>query len=119
MRSPGRFTACAAALATTAATIVISAGSPAAADGGGYWAWGCDDGRACIQLSGSRRGPGGAVWNVVGCGSHQINDYYDSATAHGNHFIVTYRDDRWDRVDAWTSRGLDPTNLATNIWVYC
>ncbi|MEU7046494.1 hypothetical protein AB0A77_36355 [Streptomyces varsoviensis] len=119
MRSLGRFTAWAAALATTASATVILAGSPAAADGGGYWAQHCDYGRACIELSGSRQGPGGGVWNVNGCGSHQINDYYDYAIAHGNHFIVTYRDDRWDRVEAWSSRTLDPTNLATNIWVYC
>ncbi|MGQ4434322.1 hypothetical protein [Streptomyces sp. SAS_260] len=119
MRSIGRFTAWATTLATAVGATIVIAGSPASADAGGYWAWQCDPGRACLHLSGGRAAPGGPYWNVNGCGPHQIGDYYDFAIARGNHFIVTYIDDRWDRVDAWTSRDLDPANLATNVWVFC
>ncbi|MCI3246512.1 MULTISPECIES: hypothetical protein [Streptomyces] len=119
MRSIGRFTAWAATLATTVGATIVLAGSPATADDGGYWSFTCEYGRACLFLSGGRTTPNGSVWNVNGCGSHQINDYFDFASAHGNHFIVTYLDNRWDRVDAWTDRLLDPSNLATNVWVFC
>jgi hypothetical protein len=119
MRSIGRFTAWATTLATTASAAIVLAGNPAAADGGGYWAQQCDYGRACIVLSGFRSGPGGPVWNVIGCGSHGINDHYDHAIAHGNDFQVTYRDNRWDRVNAWTNRPLDPANVVTEVWVAC
>jgi hypothetical protein len=119
MRSIGRITAGATALATTVGAVIVLAGSPATADAGGYWANQCDYGRACLHLSGRRSGPGGEYWNVNGCGFHQIGDYYDFAIARGNHFIVTYIDNRWDRVEAWTSRELDPANLATNVYVAC
>ncbi|MDQ0808300.1 hypothetical protein QFZ63_000014 [Streptomyces sp. B3I7] len=119
MRSIGRFTAWATTLATTASAAIVLAGSPASADDGGYWAWQCDYGRACLHLSGVRHAPGGGDWwNANGCGFHQIGDYYDRAVGHGNSFVV-YIDDRWDRVNAWTTRSLDPTNLATNVYVEC
>jgi hypothetical protein len=120
MRSIGRITAWAATLATAVGATVALTGSPAsAADGGGYWAEQCDYGRACLHLSGLRSGPGGPYWNLIGCGSHGINDYYDAAIAFGNRFTVTYRNDRWDEVEPWTGRGLDASNLVTNVYVYC
>ncbi|MFE2374020.1 hypothetical protein [Streptomyces sp. NPDC059398] len=119
MRSISRMTAWFTTLATAVGATVVLAGSPAAADGGGYWSNQCDYGRACITLSGGRSGPGGAIWNVIGCGFHEVNDYYGHAIAHGNTFVVYYRNNKWDRVVAWTDRGLDPTNVATNVWVSC
>ncbi|MGQ4434323.1 hypothetical protein [Streptomyces sp. SAS_260] len=100
------------------ATIVI-AGSPAAADGGGYWAKQCDYGRACLYLSGLRSGPGGPIWNIDGCGWHAVNDHYDAGLTHGNSMTVYYRDNRWDIVDAWTGRSLDPANVVTTVFVSC
>ncbi|MEU7046493.1 hypothetical protein AB0A77_36350 [Streptomyces varsoviensis] len=97
---------------------LAGSGTAQAAEGG-YWATQCDYGQACIKLSGLREGPGGAYWNMIGCGRHPIYDYYDAGIAHGNTFIVTYRDNRWDRVDAWSGRGLDPTNPVTEVFVIC
>ncbi|MFE4724290.1 hypothetical protein ACFRLW_49710 [Streptomyces sp. NPDC056728] len=120
MRSIGRFTVWVTTLATTVGAAIVLAGSPAtAADGGGYWAEQCDYGRACIHLSGLRSGPGGPWWNVIGCGSHGINDHYDFAQASGNDFQVTYRNNTYDRVNAWTFRELDPSNVVTELWVPC
>ncbi|WP_406134976.1 hypothetical protein [Streptomyces sp. NBC_01089] len=97
----------------------LAASGTAQAGEGGYWATQCDYGRACLHLSGLRQGPGGAYWNMIGCGRHPINDYYDAGLAHGNTFIVTYLDNRWDRVDAWTGRGLDASNLVTEVFIPC
>ena len=120
MRSIGRFATWAATLATTVGATIVLAGSPAtAADGGGYWAWGCEYGRVCVHLSGIRSTPSGSWYNLIGCGGHQIGDYYDEVVAYGNPANVHYIDDRWDRVNAWSNRPLDPTNLATNVWVLC
>ncbi|MFE7172573.1 hypothetical protein [Streptomyces sp. NPDC057616] len=106
----------AAALVSAVATAVVLAGSPASA-AGGFWATGCQDGRACIYLSHLR--VGGMWWNVDGCGDHPIQDYYRSATAHGNPFNVVYVNGTWDRVNPWTTRPLDPNNLVTQVIVLC
>jgi hypothetical protein len=119
MRSIGRFTAWSTTLATTVGATIVLAGSPATAVGGGYWGEVCDYGRACLHLSGLRSGPGGPYWNLDGCGEHPINDHYDYAIAQGNPMEVVYRDDRWDYVDAWTGRTLDPTNVVTEAIVLC
>ncbi|MFF4414238.1 hypothetical protein ACFYY8_17070 [Streptosporangium sp. NPDC001559] len=96
-----------------------SIASHAQAAAGGYWARGCDAGRACIELSGGRQGPGGPWWNVDGCGYHTINDHYRRGSAHGNGFDVIYADGRWDRVQPWSTRPLDPGNLVTSVNVLC
>jgi hypothetical protein len=103
------------------AGIGLAAGSSAQAapTAGGYWANSCEAGRACIKLSGGRSGGGGPYWNVDGCGYHTINDHYYYGFAHGNAFDVIYADARWDRVEPWTSRPLDPNNLVTGINVLC
>ncbi|ASY33362.1 MULTISPECIES: hypothetical protein [unclassified Streptomyces] len=106
------------ALATAVAATIVFAGSPASA-AGGYWAPSCDAGRACIRLSGGRQGPGGAVWNLDGCGYHTIKDHYDFGWAHGNAFDVKYADGRWDRVQPNSGRGLDGNNLVTGVEVLC
>jgi hypothetical protein len=118
MRPISRFTAWATTLATAVGATVILAGSPAAA-AGGYWSNSCDSGRACIKLSDGRSGPGGQIWNFDGCGYHTINDFYDYGYAHGNAFDVHYADRTWDRVQPWSSRGLDGGNRVTGVTVIC
>ncbi|MEE1844036.1 hypothetical protein ABZ776_31430 [Streptomyces sp. NPDC007076] len=119
MRPTSRITAWAATLATAAAATIALTGSPAAASGGGFWSTSCGDGRACIKLAPGHSNPAGPFWNIDGCGYHTINDYYGSGYAHGNAFDVHYADQRWDRVEAWTSRGLDPNNRVTGVTVLC
>ncbi|MFE2374021.1 hypothetical protein [Streptomyces sp. NPDC059398] len=118
MRSISRLTTWFTTLATAVGATVVLAGSPAAADGGGYWDTGCDYGHACIHLSGMRHLPN-SYWNVNGCGSHGINDYYDGGIASGNTFIVYYRDNTSDTVAAWSGRQLDPNNVITELYVLC
>ncbi|MER7210473.1 hypothetical protein [Streptosporangium sp. NPDC000239] len=105
--------------ALTTPALAAPAPHTQAAVGGGYWARGCDAGRACIELSGGRQGAGGSWWNVDGCGYHTINDHYRRGSAHGNGFDVIYADQRWDRVQPWSSRPLDPGNLVTGVNVLC
>ncbi|WP_406349252.1 hypothetical protein OHA44_36915 [Streptomyces sp. NBC_00144] len=119
MRPIDRIITWATTLATAAVATIVLTGSPAAADGGGYWANQCDYGRACIKLGRGHTTMNGPIWNVIGCGSHQINDYYGEAMAQGNSTEIYYIDNRWDDVAAWSSRPLDENNLATNIWVNC
>lgn len=81
-----------------------------------YWAWACDYGRACLWHN---LGMAHQAWNVEHCAYSDVHDYYDGAHANGNSFRVFYQDGRWDQVDKWTSRPLDPNNLATGVYVYC
>ncbi|MFD7531722.1 hypothetical protein ACFV8E_29635 [Streptomyces sp. NPDC059849] len=119
MRPISRLTTWATTLTVAAGAMVALAGSPAAADGGGYWSTSCNAGRACLKLSGGRSGVGGPYWNVVGCGYHTLKDHFEWATAYGNGFDVIYADQRWDRVQPYTPRGLDPNNLVTGVDVLC
>ncbi|MFE2933102.1 MULTISPECIES: hypothetical protein [unclassified Streptomyces] len=119
MRPISRFTAWATTLVTAVGATVVIAGSPAAAAGGGYWSISCDSPNACLRLSGGRQGPGGPFWNMIGCGVHGINDYYDRGYAHGWAFDVHYADQRWDRVEFGSNRSLDPNNRVTSVDVLC
>lgn len=116
MQPISRFKARATALATAVGATVVLASSPASA-AGGFWSGGCQAGRACITLAHYRSG--GNIWNLDGCGDHPIQDYYAWAQAHGNPFNVVYVDGRWDRVNPWSSRELDPHNLVTQVIVLC
>ncbi|MFI8881435.1 hypothetical protein [Streptomyces sp. NPDC053813] len=118
MRPISRFTAWATTLATAVGAMVVLAGSPASANGG-YWSISCDSPNACLRLSLGRQGPGGPFWNMTGCGVYGINDFHDRGYANGRAFDVHYADQRWDRVEAWTSRGLDPNNRVTGVTVLC
>lgn len=117
MRSISRISVWATTLATAVgATVVFASGPAAAADG--YWADGCDPGRACVWTNHGDWGRGNA-WNFIGCGMHGLSYWFNAGQAHGNKFRVTYQDGRWDETPAWTSRALDDTNLAKSAWVYC
>jgi hypothetical protein len=114
LRSISRIVARAATVATAVGAAAALCGSPASA-AGGYWAKGCDPGRACIFLAEDYT----VAWNFVGCGYHPVQDFYTAGQAHGNPFNVTYVDGRWDRIEPWTSRGLDFNNLVTRVDVLC
>ncbi|MFE6664264.1 hypothetical protein ACFVFH_11995 [Streptomyces sp. NPDC057697] len=119
MRPISRITAWATTLVTAVGATVALAGSPAAANGGGYWSISCDSTNACLRLSLGRQGPGGPYWNMIGCGVHGINDYYDYGYSRGRAFDVHYADGRWDRVEYGAQRPLDGTNRVTSVDVLC
>jgi hypothetical protein len=81
-----------------------------------YWNYGCDSGHACLRL---RVTVANSWWNVEHCGDNPIHDYYNYAIANGNGFTVYYQNGKWDYTAPWTQRGLDNTNLATMVRVYC
>lgn len=102
-----------------AAALMIGVGAvPAdAAPPTGFWSSTCQDGRACIADSPSDHDA--SWWNADGCGFQPLSIWAWRGRAHGNKFRVTYRDDRWDEVQPWTTRALDGTNPTKSIYVYC
>ena len=90
---------------------------PDATQGDGFWAWTCQDGRACVE--GINMGGLPPWWNFDGCGFHAFYIPPFRGWAHGNAFRVTYQDNRWDDVEPWTTRYLDSHNDAKYVYVYC
>ena len=104
------------AAALTGLCAIPAQAAPQTPESGGFWAYSCQAGRACIV--GFTTDPL-KVWNIDGCGYHSINIAPDEGIAHGNAFRVTYADGRWDEVAQWSSRTLDATNAAVSVNVYC
>lgn len=101
---------------TRSGVTAAPASTPKTPEAGGFWAYSCQAGRACIV--GYTSDPL-KVWNIDGCGYHSISMSADEGIAHGNAFRVTYADGRWDEVVQWSSRTLDAANAAVSVNVYC
>jgi hypothetical protein len=104
----------AAALASAVGAAVVLASTPASASGG-HWGTYCEGGRACVALASNHD----RYWNFDGCGYHTLQDYFYRGWANGNAFNITYVNNTWDRVDPWTTRPLDPRNLAVSADILC
>ena len=108
------------ACVTTAASLTgLCATSAQAAPAtvlGGFWAYDCPYGRACVETLTTDALD---TWVFDGCGYHDIYANVTWGIAHGNKFRITYEDGRWDEVAAWTDRPLDKTNPTDYAYVYC
>jgi hypothetical protein len=109
------------ACATTAASLVGLCAAPSQAApemkvGAGHWSNRCDAGHACVEISGHRPA---TYWVFDGCYFHTIYTLALSGVAHGNAFRVTYQNDHWDDVEAWTNRPLDNHTETKYVYVYC
>ncbi len=81
-----------------------------------YFSYGCDYGRACIQLQAPVADD---IWNLEQCGNNTVHDHYTWAMARGNGFTAYYQNGTWDYTAPWTQRSLDKYNVVTSVWVYC
>jgi len=111
------------ALACATAALSLAGMSPAPSQAApdlqlktGHWSNSCDAGHACIEPT--THWP--ATYYVFdGCYFHTIYILPAYGKAHGNAFRVTYQNDRWDDVEAWTSRPLDRLTETKYVYVYC
>jgi hypothetical protein len=109
------------ACATTALSLVGVCAAPSQAApemkvGAGHWSNSCDYGHACIEPTVHEPA---TYWVFDGCGFHDFYILPAYGKAHGNAFRVTYQNNRWDDVEAWTSRPLDRYNETKYVYVYC
>ncbi|HEX8870103.1 MAG TPA: hypothetical protein VF821_30860 [Lentzea sp.] len=109
-------TGVAAAAALMCANVSAAQAVPAPLSAGGFWAYSCQAGRACIEGS---TPPPYMWWNFDGCYFHELYMLPAKGQAHGNAFRVTYQNNKWDDVEPWTTRWLDAHNETKYAYVYC